>query len=142
MASATDNEMPLGPFDIDPSQIERLGNRFTPFVNWLLEVEVGGQSLAGHHLAINYKENLPDGGVDAGVRDATRTEWLPAGESAWQFKSADRSPKVCAEELEGAARAHERIRAGGSYVLVVGGSLTDRKLEGRRVALCSCRGQR
>ncbi|HEV3321880.1 MAG TPA: hypothetical protein VG147_06765 [Solirubrobacteraceae bacterium] len=100
-------------------QIERLGNRFTPFVNLLLEVEVGAQGLAGHNLAINYKENIGDGGVDAGVRDATQTDWLPAGDSAWQFKTADHSPKECAAELEGAGWAHERIRAGGSYVLVV-----------------------
>ncbi|HEV7938963.1 MAG TPA: hypothetical protein VGP18_13185 [Solirubrobacteraceae bacterium] len=127
--------MPLGPFDIEPAQIERLGNRFTPFVNLLLDVEVSAQGLAGHHLAINYKENLPDGGVDAAVRDATQTDWLPVGESAWQFKTADRSPKACADELEEARWAHERIQAGGSYVLVVGGSLTDQKLERRRVAL-------
>jgi hypothetical protein len=127
--------MSLGPFDIAADQIERLGARFTPFVNLLLDVEARAQGLAGHRLAINHKENLGDGGVDAAVRDASESSWFPGGESAWQFKSGNQSPKESADELKAASWAQDVIRAGGTYVLALGAILVDQTVENRRKAL-------
>src|ERR1700730_9193296 len=127
--------MTLGPFDIDSAQIERLGARFTPFVNLLLDVETHAQGIAGHHLTLNHKENLPDGGVDAALRGASESDWLPGGEFAWQVKSANRSPKECADELKDASWAQDIIRGGGTYVVALGAPLTDQTLENRHNAL-------
>jgi hypothetical protein len=122
----------MGPFDIAPERIEALRAGFTPFVNRLLDVEARHHGLQRHLLSVNLKENLADGGVDAAVRGAPSTDYLPAGDSAWQFKQGDLRPGACATEFAGADWAHEFVRAGGSYVLVLGTSLSDKLIESRR----------
>jgi hypothetical protein len=82
--------------------------------------------------SVNLKGNLADGGVDAAVRGAPSTDYLPAGDSAWQFKQGDLRPAACATEFANADWAHEFVRAGGSYVLVLGASLSDKLIENRR----------
>jgi len=124
--------MSLGPFDIGADRIQALGTRFTPFVNRLLELEVAANTMRGWRLSINSNETTPDGGVDAALSAASETDYLPEGSSAWQFKRTNFGPKQCADELEGAAWAHEYIRAGGSYILVVGHPLPDKNVEERR----------
>jgi hypothetical protein len=88
----------LGPFDIAPERIEAIGASFTPFVNKLLGLETRACGLQGHHLSINSKENTPDGGVDASLLGAPSTDYLPIGDSAWQFKRTNLGPKACADE--------------------------------------------
>jgi hypothetical protein len=110
----------MGPFDIAPERIEALRAGFTPFVSKLLDVEARHHGLQRHLLSVNLKENLADGGVDAAVRGAPSTDYLPAGDSAWQFKQGDLRPAACATEFANADWAHEFVRAGGSYVLVLG----------------------
>lgn len=127
--------MTLGPFDITSERITSLGPSFTPFVNKLLEVEARAHGLHGHQISITRNETTPDGGVDAALRSAPQTDYLPAGHSAWQFKRSNLGPKDCGEEFKGAIWAHEFVRAGGSYILVLGVALPDTLIERRRAKI-------
>lgn len=125
--------MTFGPFDITADRIEGLGPRFTEFINRLLQVEAKSHGLAGHLLTVNIKETTRDGGVDAATRDAERTDWLPVGNTAWQFKRSGLGATGCANELGGATWAHEFLRNGGSYVIAIGAALPDDHVEERRL---------
>jgi hypothetical protein len=127
--------MTLGPFEMTVQQVETLGLLFTEFVNRLLVVAQRAGGIDGHLLTISHAEAVADGGVDAATRDATVTDWVPAGDTAWQFKRGDLPPAKCVAELRGATWAHQFLRDGGSYVLVLGKGLTDRQIETRRQAL-------
>jgi hypothetical protein len=109
-----------GPFDVDPAGVQRLGAAFASFVNDLLEAEVAHAGLAGHQLDINRQVNTRDGGVDAALWNSVKTSWLPAGHSAWQFKSSDLTPAECRRELRGAGWARELLESGATYILVLG----------------------
>lgn len=124
--------MTLGPFEITADRVEALGIRFSPFINRLLELERRSQGIAGYQLTVTVEENTPDGGVDAATRGARASDWLPAGDTAWQFKRSRLSPQQCADELEGAIWAHSFLRDGGSYVLVIGHAMPDQAIEERR----------
>ncbi len=126
--------MTLGPFDISPERIAALGIRFTPFVNRLLELETRAYEIHGHLLAINSNDTTPDGGVDASLRGSRETDYIPSGDSAWQFKGTRKSfgPKVCADEFAKATWAHGFVRDGGAYIIVIGAALPDNLIESRR----------
>jgi hypothetical protein len=126
-----------GPFEMTVVQVEALDLRFTPFVNRLLDIERRAAGLSAHLLTITKLETVGDGGVDAATRDARATDWIPRGDTAWQFKRSDLTPKKCEDELRDAVWAHEFLRNGGSYVLVLGKGLTDKKVEDRRQRLLS-----
>ncbi|WP_294180657.1 hypothetical protein [uncultured Schumannella sp.] len=126
----------FGPFSVEPAQVAALGGaNFGQFVSRLLATEVAAHGMAGETLETTYLENVGDGGVDAGVRHAIPTRWIPAGESAWQFKAGDLTPAKCKAELKGATWAAEILRNGGKYRLVLGASLTSAKLAARRAKL-------
>lgn len=126
----------FGPFSVGADDIERIRSAdFSQFVNRLLEAEVAAGGMAGTALESTYRDNTADGGVDAALRQATKTTWIPAGESAWQFKAGDLPPAKCKEELEGASYALGILRAGGKYRLVLGDSMTSAKIANRRNAL-------
>ena len=112
----------LGPFTITPTQIASLGAAFTPFVNALLRTEVAAAGLSGSLITTTYQENVGDDGVDAGLTRAIESRFVPAGESAWQFKRGDLQPAKCRTEIAGAAAALEILRNGGKYRLVLGGA--------------------
>ncbi|WP_104091770.1 hypothetical protein [Arthrobacter sp. GMC3] len=126
----------FGPFSVAPQQIATLGGaRFGAFVTKLLSTEAAAYRMQGTVLEATYQENVGDGGVDAGLRNACETTWIPAGDSAWQFKAGDLNPAKCKKELGGATRALETLRGGGAYRLVLGASLPPVKIERRRDAL-------
>lgn len=126
----------FGPFSVDPAQVAALGGAsFGQFVGRLLASEAAAHGMVGTTLETTYLENVGDGGVDAGLRDATGTSWLPAGDSAWQFKAGDLPPGACKTELLGASKAIDILRSGGSYRLVLGASLTAAKMAARRAKL-------
>ncbi|WP_419818564.1 hypothetical protein [Glaciibacter flavus] len=126
----------FGPFSVDPVQVAALGGaNFGQFVVRLLATETAAYGMVGTTLETTYLENVGDGGVDAGLRGASGTSWVPAGDSAWQFKAGDLGPAKCKTELEGATKAIETLRAGGSYRLVLGASLTSAKIASRRAKL-------
>src|SRR4051812_4061464 len=123
----------MGPFDVTIAHIETLGARFTEFVSRLLEVESRAHGLSGHLLTYDIKDTTPDGGVDAATRNAPATDWLPGGDTAWQFKRTDLGPKGSGDEFAGAKWAHDEfLKSGGSYVLVLGKALPDKLIEARR----------
>lgn len=125
-----------GPFSVGGADIERIRSAdFSQFVNRLLEAEVAAGGMAGTALESTYRDNTPDGGVDAALRQATETVWVPAGDSAWQFKAGDLPPAKCKKELEDATYALEILRAGGKYRLVLGATMTSAKTSSRRTAL-------
>ncbi len=126
---------PFGPFSVSAEQVERLGQSFTPFVNRLLDIESAVALLAGADLRTTYRENLGDGGVDAGVSNAVGTRWVPAGTSAWQFKAGDPGNAGVADEFGGAHRARSIVDSGGKYILVIGKALNDQRVDARRSAL-------
>jgi hypothetical protein len=128
-------EEPLGPFAVTPTQITGLGAAFTPFVNALLRVEVAAAGLSGSLITTTYQENVGDEGVDAGLSRVVETRYIPAGDSAWQFKRGDLPPAKCKTELAGAAGALAILRAGGRYRLVLGVDINDSKVKRRRAAL-------
>src|SRR5687767_321693 len=104
----------FGPFAVDPRQVAGLGGAlFQNLVNRLLTAEAATAGMAGSDLHTSYQDNVGDRGVDAGVYAATQTTWIPAGDSAWQFKAGDLGPEGCAAELEGATRARQIIEGGG-----------------------------
>jgi len=133
--------MALGPFDISAERIIALGVWFTPFVNRLLDLEVRASDLCGHLLSINVNETTPDGGVDASVRGASASDYLPTGDSAWQFKRSGFGPKACADEFAKAAWAHDFVRGGGSYVIVIAAALPDNLVERRRLTIAAKAGE-
>ena len=126
----------FGPFSVGADDIVRIRSAdFSWFVNRLLEAEVAAGGMAGTALETTFRDNTADGGVDAALRQATETVWIPAGESAWQFKAGDLPPAKCKDELGGATHALEILRAGGKYRLVLGDSMTSAKITNRRSAL-------
>jgi hypothetical protein len=125
----------LGPFSVDPDQIVRLAESFTPFINRLLSVEHSAAGQVGADLQLNTWENVADGGVDATVLSSVETDWIPQGESAWQFKRGDLSPEECRKELAGASLVQEKLKAGAAYRLALGVRLTALTIENRRQAL-------
>lgn len=126
----------FGPFSVDPAQVAGLGGAlFQNLVNRLLAAEVAKAGMSGSDLHTSYKDNIGDQGVDAGIYSAAETRWIPAGDSAWQFKAGDLGPEGCASELEGATRAREIIAKGGVYRIVLGKALEDYLIEAREKAL-------
>ncbi|MDO8733238.1 MAG: hypothetical protein Q7L55_11835 [Actinomycetota bacterium] len=126
----------FGPFAVDPGQVAGLeGGLFQTLVNRLLDVECARAGMAGTDLHTSFRATVADRGVDAGVYAAGETEWLPAGDSAWQFKAGDLGPAACASEFESASRAREIVDAGGSYRIVLGKALEDDLIESREKAL-------
>ena len=126
----------FGPFSVEPAQVSGLGGaNFGQFVVRLLATEAAAHAMAGAALETTYLENVGDGGVDAGLRSATGSTWLPPGASAWQFKAGNLSPAAAQAELEGASEAVKILQSGGSYRLVLGASLTSAKIDERRDAL-------
>lgn len=94
-----------GPFAVDPTKVSGLGGaRFGQFVSRLLAAEQAVAAVKGSILDTLSIENMADAGVDARLRHAEATTWVPTGDSAWQFKAGDLSPAECKAELE--ARPH------------------------------------
>lgn len=126
----------FGPFSVDPAQVVGLGGAlFQNLVSRLLAAEAAKAGMAGNALHTSYQENVGDEGVDAGITAATETKWIPAGDSAWQFKAGDLGPKGCADEFEGASRAREIVAAGGKYRIVLGKGLEETLVNDRKKML-------
>lgn len=126
----------FGPFSVNPGQVAGLGgSRFQELMNRLLANEVTAAGLSALNLRTSYQENVGDEGVDALIHSAQATTWIPGGDSAWQFKAGDLSPKGCADELEGATFAREIVANGGSYCLVLGKGLEAHLIADREAKL-------
>lgn len=120
---------------MSPKQIMDLGANFATFVNELLRLELASTGLGGGHLTTTYRENVSDEGIDTGLRHTVATRYVPAGESAWQFKAGDLGPAGCRTELRNAKSARRVLEAGGVYRLAVGADLNAAKVRRRLAAL-------
>lgn len=126
----------FGPFSVDPGQVAGLsGALFQELMNRLLAAEVTAAGLSATTLRTSYQANVGDQGVDALIESAQQTQWVPAGNSAWQFKAGDLGPESCAKELEDATFAHEILRGGGSYRLMLGKGMEAHLIAAREVKL-------
>jgi hypothetical protein len=126
----------FGPFSLEPAQVTGLtGAFFQELVNRLLAAEMAAAGLSSISLDTSYRSNVKDQGVDARVRAASATEWIPEGDGAWQFKAGTMGPETCAKELEDATFAHEILRNGGVYRLVLGKPLEPYEIDNREAKL-------
>jgi hypothetical protein len=126
----------FGPFSVDPAQLTGLGGAlFQELVNRLLAAEVASAGLSSTNLRTSYQSNVKDQGVDARLEADQATEWVPTGDSAWQFKAGTLGPEGCADELAEATFAHEILRNGGTYRLVLGKGLEAKPIEDREAKL-------
>jgi hypothetical protein len=126
----------FGPFSVDPAQVTGLGGAlFQELMNRLLAAEVAAAGLSSINLRTSYQSNVKDQGVDARLEAAQVTDWVPTGDSAWQFKAGTLGPEGCASELADATFAHEILRHGGTYRLVLGKGLEAQPIEDREAKL-------
>lgn len=117
-------------------QVTGLGGAlFQELVSRLLAAEVAAAGLSSINLRTSYQSNVKDQGVDARLEAVQATDWVPAGDSAWQFKAGTLGPEGCADELAGATFAHEILRNGGTYRLVLGKGLEAGPIEDREAKL-------
>lgn len=125
--------MALGPFQVTAEDIARLDAAFTDAINRLLETEAAAAGMLASSLVLNRVETIADGGVDASIHDAPPgTDWIPEGNSAWQFKRSNLGPTACADEFAKSKWAHDYLKSGGSYVVVLGVPLSEKLIEDRR----------
>ncbi|MCY4372115.1 MAG: hypothetical protein OXF41_22415 [bacterium] len=125
-----------GPFEIGARAVSRLDAGFAVAVNRLLEAEAARAGMVASSLVLNSVDELADGGVDAAIHDAPAGgDWIPKGDSVWQFKRSDLQPAECADEFGGASWAYGCVQSGGTYVLVIGVARTDQMKQRRRDAI-------
>jgi hypothetical protein len=129
----------FGPFSVSPAQISGLNTSFTGFVRRLIAAEAAEADMGGDEFTTTLSENTPDGGVDAYTKRSVGTRWIPAGETAWQFKRSDLEPAKCREELLGATEAQAILKRGGSYRLVLGSDLSFLQIKNRQEKLIDAR---
>jgi hypothetical protein len=116
-----------------------LAAEFAGFVDALLSAEAAMHPLAPDKVVVTSRTDDPDGGIDAHVLDAPGSKWVPAGESLWQFKKGDITPKDAAAEIK-KPEVLSSVKAGASYVLCVGTDLTPLKVRNRKSALVKAAG--
>ncbi|WCN83831.1 hypothetical protein [Micromonospora sp. LH3U1] len=111
----------FGPFSVNPDHLTGLGGAlFQELVSRLLAAEVAAAGLSQVTLRTSHDTNKKDGGVDAETTIVAATDWIPVGDTAWQFKAGTLGPEGCADELDGAAFARKILEKGGTYRLVLG----------------------
>jgi hypothetical protein len=118
-------------FNIQSPEIELCDSgKLTMVVNRCLQVETARLGLPAHLLEVTLRINEPDGGIDARVRapDTTQSRWIPAGESAWQYKSGNIWPHEIEKEFFKPG-VQDVVGRGGSYCLVIGDDYTPRRYE-------------
>lgn len=125
----------LTPFSIDPSRISTLpAHIFTRFCNDLIRAEASRIALPQSFVDDTVRETVTDGGVDIRVREPDEDlpiswgNWLPAGSSAWQYKSgACPSANKLANEEFGKPEVEKAMQRGDSYVFLTADSINARK---------------
>jgi hypothetical protein len=126
----------FGPFSVNPDHLTGLGGAiFQELVSRLLAAEESAAGLSQVTLRTSHDTNKKDGGVDARTTISSATDWIPAGDCAWQFKAGTLGPEGCASEFEGAAFAREIVKARGTYRLVLGKRLEANEIEDREAKL-------
>jgi hypothetical protein len=133
----------LTPFGIDPSRIATLpANVFTRLCNDLIAAEAGRIGLPQACLDDTVRETVPDGGIDARIREPREIspsrwgDWLPAGDSVWQYKSgACPSAEVLARDEFTKSEVQAAIERGDAYYFLTAASVNARKKSQIRKAI-------
>ena len=115
------------PFEIQPTEVARLTDQaLVAVVNKLLELEAQRSGVPSSALNLSWKQHTPDGGIDASADVGTvEAEWIPSGESIWQYKSGSFTPGQVAGELTNHPLVLAALERGARYVLALGRECTE-----------------
>ena len=138
--------MTYQPFSLHPTDLSSLGaDRAVEFMRNLLWAEAARVGIGYHLVNVPGCINVADGGIDATIKDAfpSADDIIPKGDTGFQIKASKLGPAECVKELhEGGDKANpikpeiKRILdAGGTYVLVIFSSMTDRMKNNRENSL-------
>ena len=116
-------------FSISAKEIENLdAAKFTDVMNRLLKIEASGHKIPLADIHTTERINDPDGGIDAKIIKTPSnitSNWLPSGESIWQFKSGNISPSEIKTEIEKQG-VRKAINNGAYYCLAVNSDYTEK----------------
>ncbi len=122
---------------VDGDEIGRLSaEAFRRVLNALLRAEVSVHNIPLTALDLSVRNNDPDAGIDAKLEwpASAQHDILPAGEIALQFKSGKLTAHQLREEFRKRG-VQETLKAGGSYMLLVGHDYVPHEAKKRRAAL-------
>lgn len=109
------------PFELDGQEIENIGKRVHDLMNRVLTLEAIRSGVALTNVDLTWRENDPDAGIDADVRDAGAiSRFIPAGHSIWQFKGGDVSPADIKKEVLSHPLVRKALQDGAHYRFVSG----------------------
>lgn len=112
------------------------GSRFTEFVDSLISAEAYANGLKPSEIRTNLRTYLPDGGVDAEVRQPLSndmTGWLSDAPTIWQYKAKGYSAKKDGKDLPKATKNELRSEINKPYSI-------DCIKRGYAYRLCICDG--
>jgi len=111
-------------FAITSGEIDQLDERgLQTAVNFLLREEGFRSGIPQDGIVTSENEKARDEGIDASVESPeTLSEWIPKGDSCWQFKAYAITPAQIKKELTDPKHSalQGRLRAGAEYVLMIG----------------------
>ena len=109
------------PFEVAAKEVAGLDDPpFVAVLNALLGLEAQRAGIPPDNLDLTWKQHTPDGGIDASVTTgATTPEWIPVGESIWQYKSGNFQPASIPAEIKNHPRVFVALREGARYVLAL-----------------------
>lgn len=127
----------IGVFRITEEDISGLPpDQFTDLMNMALRAEARSAGIPQPNVHTNLRVTDPDGGIDAQVSPCShvKSDFIPEGESVWQYKSGDIRPSAIKKEMEkpGVCAALAR---GATYCLVIGRGMTVEMRNRRRKAI-------
>ena len=110
------------PFEIRAKEVAALSPEgFVHLVNRLIEIEANIAGLPASCVSLSENIDAPDGGIDADVDAslAVSKNFIPAGRSIWQFKTAQRFGLDAVRKELGKPDVRKAIEQGATYVLLV-----------------------
>jgi len=109
------------PFEVRPKEVADLGDpAFVLVLNALLALEAQRAGIPPSDLDLSWKQHTPDGGIDASIKaGATNPDWIPQGESVWQFKSGNFRPAAIESEIADHPLVIAALGGGARYVLAL-----------------------
>ena len=120
-------------------------DRSVDFFRRLLWAESASLGIAKSLIDIPDCINVGDGGIDAYIKDASysKSSFIPKGNSGYQIKSADLSPKDCKSELHEEndltkplkPEIKRTLENDGIYILVLFADLSKKQRTNRETAL-------
>lgn len=133
-------------FSLEIKDLTNLGpDRAVSFFRKLLWAEALQVGISRNMIDVPENINVPDGGIDAIIRDANPTsdEVIPQGLTGFQIKSSDLCPSRCKQELHINGDIHNDLKpeikqileSDGTYVLVLFADITTQQKRKREEAI-------